>query len=74
MTANAEARHAEARDNVWLGEVAALEESLTHLRRHRAEAESQRPHSIVRSSSSVKGPVELRLECAPARHRFTPVR
>jgi hypothetical protein len=38
MTANAEARLAEARDNVWLGEVAALEESLTHLRRGRAEA------------------------------------
>ena len=42
MTANAEARLTEARDQVWLGEVAALEESLTHLRRRRAEAEAQR--------------------------------
>jgi hypothetical protein len=42
MTTNAEARLAEARDNVWLGEVAALEESLTHLRRRRAEAEARR--------------------------------
>jgi hypothetical protein len=41
MTTNAEARLVEARDNVWLGEVAALEESLTHLRRCRAEAKSQ---------------------------------
>jgi integrase len=41
MTTNAEARLAEARDQVWLGEVAALEESLTHLRRRRAEAEGQ---------------------------------
>jgi hypothetical protein len=31
----------EAREEVWLGEVAALEESLTHLRR--AEAEAQGP-------------------------------
>jgi hypothetical protein len=43
MTTNAEARLAEARENVWLGEVAALEESLTHLRRRRAEAEGQEP-------------------------------
>ena len=50
MTANAEARLAEARDNVWLGEVAALEESLTHLRHRRAEAESRRPHPIVKFS------------------------
>ena len=50
MTANAEARLAEARDNVWLGEVAALEESLTHLRRRRAEAEARRPHPIVKFS------------------------
>jgi hypothetical protein len=30
-TANVEARLAEARENVWLGEVSALAESLTHL-------------------------------------------
>lgn len=47
MTTNAEARLTEARDNVWLGEVAALEESLTHLRRRRAEAEARRAHPIV---------------------------
>jgi hypothetical protein len=41
--------NAEARDNVWLGEVAALEESLTHLRRRRAEAEAKRSHPIVDS-------------------------
>jgi hypothetical protein len=50
MTANAEARLAETRDNVWLGEVAALEESLTHLRRRRAEAEARRAHPIVEFS------------------------
>jgi hypothetical protein len=50
MTTNAEARLAEARDNVWLGEVAALEESLTHLRRRRAEAEARRAHPIVEFS------------------------
>jgi site-specific recombinase XerC len=37
MTANAEARLAEARERVWLGEVSALEESLKHLRQRRAE-------------------------------------
>lgn len=41
MTANAEARLSEARDKVWLGEVAALEESLGHLRRRHAEAIAQ---------------------------------
>jgi hypothetical protein len=41
MTTNAEARLAEAHDKVWLGQVAALEESLTHLRRRRAQAEAQ---------------------------------
>ncbi|MCE3556304.1 site-specific integrase [Pseudonocardia sp. RS11V-5] len=46
MTANAEARLVEARQNVWLGEVAALEESLTHLRRRQAEAEARRTHPI----------------------------
>jgi hypothetical protein len=46
MTANAEARLAEARDNVWLGEVAALEESLTHLRRL---ARRPNPGALTRS-------------------------
>jgi integrase len=41
MTVNAEARLVEARDKVWLGEVAALEETLTHLRRRRTEAQTQ---------------------------------
>ena len=41
MTGNAEARLAEAHDRAWLGEVAALEESLKHLRQRRAEAERQ---------------------------------
>ncbi|MEN3267140.1 MAG: hypothetical protein V7646_4034 [Pseudonocardia sp.] len=41
MTCNAEARLAEAQDRAWLGEVAALEESLKHLRQRRAEAENQ---------------------------------
>jgi integrase len=38
MTCNAEDRLNEARDRGWLGEVAALEESLTHLRARSAEA------------------------------------
>jgi hypothetical protein len=41
MTCNAEARLAETRDRAWLGEVAALEESLRHLRQRRTEAEAQ---------------------------------
>ncbi len=41
MTANATERLAEAKDRVWLGEVAALEYSLQHLRQRRAEAEQQ---------------------------------
>ena len=41
MTSNAEARLAEALDRAWLGEVAALEESLKYLRQRRAETESQ---------------------------------
>jgi site-specific recombinase XerD len=41
MTANATERLIEAKDRAWLGEVAALEESLKHLRQRRAEAESQ---------------------------------
>jgi hypothetical protein len=50
MTTNAEARLAEARDNVWLGEVAALEESLNHLRRRRAEADARRVRPIAEFS------------------------
>ncbi|MFI5694035.1 hypothetical protein ACIA58_19465 [Kribbella sp. NPDC051586] len=38
MTSNAEARLIEAKDRAWLGEVAALEESLKHLRQRRTEA------------------------------------
>lgn len=41
MTSNAEARLVEAKDRAWLGEVAALEASLRHLRQRRAEAEQQ---------------------------------
>ena len=41
MTTNATERLAEARDRAWLGEVAALEESLKHLRQRSAEAEQQ---------------------------------
>lgn len=40
MTENAEERLVEARQNVWLGEVSALEESLVHLRRRRDEAQA----------------------------------
>lgn len=40
MTANATERLAEAKDRAWLGEVAALEDSLKHLRHRRAEAEA----------------------------------
>jgi hypothetical protein len=42
MTSNAEARLAEAKDRAWLGEVAALEESLIHLRQRCSDAEQQR--------------------------------
>lgn len=47
MINHAEDRRVEAREKVWLGEVAAVEESLTHLRR-RAEADSPltRPDSL----------------------------
>jgi hypothetical protein len=41
MTRNAQERLTEARDRAWLGEVAALEESLEHLRQRRDEAENQ---------------------------------
>ena len=39
MTENAEQRLVEAQDKGWLGEVAALEESLKHLRIRQAEAQ-----------------------------------
>ena len=55
MTANAEARLVEAREKVWLGEVAALEESLTHLRRRRAEAETQLAHLQDTASDTPTG-------------------
>ena len=41
MTSNAEARLAEAKDRAWLGEVAALVESLLHLRQRCSDAEQQ---------------------------------
>lgn len=41
MTSNAEARLIEAKGRAWLGEVAALEESLRHLRQRRTEAEHE---------------------------------
>jgi hypothetical protein len=41
MTRNAEDRLSEARERVWLGEVAGLEDSLKHLRQRRQEAENQ---------------------------------
>jgi hypothetical protein len=41
MTANAAERLTEAKDRAWLGEVAALEDSLKHLRQRRTEAEHQ---------------------------------
>lgn len=46
MTCNAEARLTEAQDRAWLGEVAALEEALKHLRQRRTEAENQLPTVI----------------------------
>lgn len=42
MTGNAEARLVEAKDRAWLGEVAALEESLRHLRQRRTDAKQLR--------------------------------
>ncbi|WP_238163165.1 hypothetical protein [Kribbella capetownensis] len=47
MTANATDRLAEAKDQAWLGEVAALEDSLKHLRQRRAEAEQQRTNRLT---------------------------
>lgn len=42
MTSNAEERLVEARQNVWLGEVSALEQDLLHLRKRRDEAKVAR--------------------------------
>ena len=44
MTENAEQRLVEAKDRAWLGEVAALEESLKHLRTRQAEARQRLSH------------------------------
>jgi len=52
MTANAEQRLAEAKDRAWLGEVAALEESLRHLGQRRSEAQRDR-HSASSPGSLV---------------------
>jgi integrase-like protein len=41
MTVNATERLAEAQDRAWLGEVAALEDSLKHLRQRQLQAERQ---------------------------------
>lgn len=43
MTTNAQARLSEAREHAWLGEVAALEESLRHLRQRTEEARQRLP-------------------------------
>ncbi|MBX9922440.1 MAG: site-specific integrase, partial [Mycolicibacterium frederiksbergense] len=39
MTENAEQRLVEAKDRAWLGEVAALEESIKHLRTRQSQAQ-----------------------------------
>ncbi len=44
MTENAEERLTEAKDRAWLGEVAALEESLKHLRVRQTEAQQRLSH------------------------------
>ncbi len=44
MTDNAEQRLVEAKDRAWLGEVAALEESLKHLRIRQSEARQRLSH------------------------------
>ncbi len=44
MTENAEERLIEAKDRAWLGEVAALEESLKHLRIRQTEAQQRLSH------------------------------
>ena len=50
-TRNADDRLAEAKQRAWLGEVAALEDSLRHLRQRRAEAE-RAAHQPVTASMS----------------------
>jgi integrase len=55
MTTNTQGRLIEARDNVWLGEVAALEESLIHLRRRHTEAEAALAESAVPATPSDQG-------------------
>lgn len=64
MACNAEARLAEAQDRRWLGEVAALEESLKHLRQRRAEADSQ--------LGSVRTSILEDLDAYPAAAAITP--
>ena len=44
MTENAEQRLVEAKDRAWLGEVAALEESIKHLRIRQSEAQQRLSH------------------------------
>jgi hypothetical protein len=44
MTDNAEERLVEAKDRAWLGEVAALEESIKHLRIRQSEAQQRLSH------------------------------
>lgn len=44
MTENAEERLIEAKDRAWLGEVAALEESIKHLRIRKSEAQQRLSH------------------------------
>lgn len=44
MTENAEQRLIEAKDRAWLGEVAALEESIKHLRIRQSEARQRHSH------------------------------
>jgi hypothetical protein len=52
MTCNAEDRLTEARDRAWLGEVAALEESLKHLRQRRAEALANQPGAVIQAGKA----------------------
>ena len=44
MTENAKQRLIEAKDRAWLGEVAALEESIKHLRIRQSEAQQRLSH------------------------------
>ncbi|MEJ7786071.1 MAG: tyrosine-type recombinase/integrase [Solirubrobacteraceae bacterium] len=54
MTANAEQRLVEAREKTWLGEVAALEDSLRHLRSRRDEARRRvsEPEGLISARAS----------------------